>query len=77
MAELATIARPYAEALFESVRGDAIDELLDEAARSLIDEAMAPGEMPPPPQVRPRRVSIPETPPSAQSGQFNGLHRFV
>ena len=31
----------------ESVRGDAIDELLDEAARSLIDEAMAPGEMPP------------------------------
>jgi ATP-dependent Lhr-like helicase len=36
----------------ESVRGDAIDELLDEAARSLIDEAMAPGEMPPPPQGR-------------------------
>ena len=31
---------------------DAIDELLDEAARSLIDEAMAPGEMPPPPQGR-------------------------
>jgi ATP-dependent Lhr-like helicase len=36
----------------ESVRGDAIDELLDEAARSLIDEAMAPEHTPPPAQGR-------------------------